>query len=127
MKPQARLDGKYVGSKLTAEAKNVPVFILNEDDVTIYYSPVFDITGYGYNDEEAKKSLIVSLNEFFRYTINKDTFDSELVKLGWKLKKKKNYTPPNMSKLIKERDYLSEIIDKHEFRKSTIPIEMPVG
>lgn len=125
MKPQARLDGKYVGKKVTATANNVPVFILKEADTTIYYSPVFDISGYGYSDQEARESLVTALNEFFRYTINKKTYENELIKLGWKTAKKKKFTPPSMSQLIKDRDYLAEIMDKHDFTKSSLEVELP--
>ncbi len=41
--------------------------------------PLFDLTGYGTSEDEAKKSLSVTLDEFLRYTINKNTFIFELV------------------------------------------------
>ncbi len=125
MKPQKRLDGTFVGKKITTEAQNIPVFILEEDETTIYDIPVFDISGYGYTDEEAKASLITVLNKFFRYTTNKKTYETELIKLGWKSKKNKKYVPPSRSKLVKERAYLTEIIDEHEFIK--LSIEMPTA
>ncbi len=61
-----------------------------EDNVTIIYSPALDLSGYGYNHSEAKISFTEALQEFFRYTHNKNTLDKVLKELGWKLKGLKN-------------------------------------
>ncbi|MBV6641035.1 MAG: hypothetical protein KI791_09960 [Cyclobacteriaceae bacterium] len=127
MKPQLKATGNFTQGNKTANFQNVPVFVIREDDTTIYYTPVFDISGYGYDDTEAEKSLQVAINEFFRYTLNKKTFSSELLKLGWKQLKKKKYLPPVMSEMVKERDYLSEIIDSHDFSKKSLDVAMPVA
>jgi len=63
----------------------------NENDVTIVYSPALNISGYGYNSDEAKNSFNIALHEFFQYTNNKKTFDKVLKELGWTFKgSKKN-------------------------------------
>ena len=53
-----------------------------EEDVTIIYSPALDLSGYGYSQEEAKKSFSEALHEFFRCTNNKKTIDKILKDLG---------------------------------------------
>ena len=64
----------------------------NENDVNIVYSPALDISGYGYNSDEAKNSFNIALHEFFQYTNNKKTFDKVLIELGWTIKGSKKKT-----------------------------------
>jgi len=126
MKAQLKVTGNFKSGSNSAEFENIPIFVIKEDDAIIYYSPVFDISGYGKSDKEAEKSLKISIEEFFKYTMNKKTLDSELSRLGWiKPKRKKRYNPPVMSEMIKMHDYLSEIINEHDFRKETMPIAVP--
>jgi len=125
MKAPLKADGNYFDGKNRADFNNVPVFIINEEDTVIYYSPVFDISGYGHSEEEAAKSLNVAIQEFFKYTINKQTIELELVKLGWKKAKKKKFVPPAISEMVKKRDYLSEIMNDHNFRKESIDVSVP--
>ena len=125
MKPHLKADGKFVDGKNQANYQNVPVFVLKEDNTVIYYTPVFDISGYGYNEEEAEQSLIVAINEFLKYTLTKKTFNAELLKLGWTEQKKRKFVPPVMSDMVRDRDYLSEIIDTHDFNKKSINVAMP--
>lgn len=127
MKPHLKADGKFSNGKQSANFQNVPVFVIKEDDTIVYYTPVFDLSGYGYNELEAENSLMIGINEFFRYTLNKNTFGTELLKLGWKQPKKKKFIPPVMSEMVKERDYLSEILDSHEFNKKSLGVEMPMA
>ena len=126
MKPQLRATGNVHSGSNQANFENIPIFVLQEDKTIIYYSPVFDLSGYGNNEIEAKDSLEVSIEEFFRYTMNKKTLESELSKLGWtKVKRKKKFTPPAMTDMIKKHPYLSEIINEHDFRKQTMPVAIP--
>lgn len=57
-----------------------------EDGVTIIYSPALDLSGSGYDLNEAKASFWEALTEFFRYTVNKKTLLPELKRLGWSVK-----------------------------------------
>ena len=66
---------------------SVPLLSFKEDDTFIVYSPALDVSGYGDTEEEARKSFEITLEEFINYTLNKKTFQSELTRLGWKIKK----------------------------------------
>jgi len=66
---------------------SVPLLSFKEDDTFIVYSPALDVSGYGDTEEEARKSFELTLEEFINYTLNKKTFQSELTRLGWKIKK----------------------------------------
>ena len=76
------LTGNIKDGGNSVDFQNVPIFVLKEDDNFIYYSPVFDLSGYGWTEEEAKESFNVALSEFFKYAMKKKTIDSELKKLG---------------------------------------------
>lgn len=118
--------GNFKDGGNSAEFQNVPIFVLEEDDNFIYYSPVFDLSGYGKTEEEAKESFNIAVDEFFKYTMRKKTIDSELKKLGWtKTRRNVRYQPPVMSDMVKKHPYLSEIMNEHDFKKSSIPIAIP--
>jgi len=127
MKPQLKADGTFITRNHTADYQNVPIFVLKEENTIIYYSPVFDVSGYGNNEKEAEQSIMVAINEFLRYTLNKRTFEVEMLKLGWKKKKQKRFAPPAMSEMVKKRPYLSEIIDAHDFQKKSLDIAIPMA
>lgn len=51
--------------------------------MTIIYSPALDLSGYGNTINEAKESFKIALEEFIRYTLNENTFNDVMKKLGW--------------------------------------------
>lgn len=59
------------------------LLLWGDDAVNYVYSPQLDLTGYGYNEVEAKESFNHQLEEFISYSLNKNTLLSELKKLGW--------------------------------------------
>lgn len=125
MKPQIKASGQFVDGTKKANYRNIPIFIISEDDTKIFYGPVFDLSGYGHSEQEARQSLVTGINEFFKYTMHKNTLENELLKLGWKQPKKKKFIPPAMSDMVKERDYFSEIMNEHDFRKESMDFEVP--
>ena len=91
----------------------------NENDVTIVYSPALNISGYGYNSDEAKNSFNIALHEFFQYTNNKKTFDIVLKELGWTIKggkKKPKIEAPLNSDLIANNPLYNEIINSKNYK-----------
>jgi hypothetical protein len=97
-----------------------------EDDVTIIYSPALDLSGYGYNHDEAKNSFSEALHEFFRYTNNKNTLDAVLKQLGWAIKgskKKPKFKPPKDSDLISLNPMYNEIVNSKSYKVSREDVE----
>ena len=91
----------------------------NEYDVTIIYSPALNISGYGYNPDEAKNSFNIALHEFFQYTNNKKTFDKILKELGWTFKggkKKSKIEAPLNSHLIAKNPLYNDIINSKNYK-----------
>jgi len=126
MRPTLKASGNIQSGGNQANFENIPIFVLQEGNAIIYYSPVFDLSGYGNTENEARESLKVAIEEFFRYTMNKKTLEAELSRLSWtKLKRKKKFVQPAMTDMIKKHAYLSEIINEYDFRKQTMPVAIP--
>lgn len=122
---QANLSGeKNIGRKNVKI--NVQVIFFNEDNNHFAYIPSFDLTGYGTTDKAAMDSLAVTLDEFLRYTINKNTLFIELKRLGWKIRsKKKPMVAPQMSDLINTSEQLREIVNYKNYTTSEFPVNVP--
>jgi hypothetical protein len=65
------------------------------------------------------------MEEFLRYTSNKETAHEVLESLGWTITKKKNISAPSLSELIKNRSYLEEIFTEKQFRKTDETVTLP--
>lgn len=122
---QVNLSGeKNVGDKNVKVS--VPVVFFMEDNTHFAYIPSFDITGYGNNNQEALDSVTVVLDEFLRYTINKNTFVLELKRLGWKVRsRKKPMIAPQMSELINTSEQLREIVNNKHYTTSDFQVNVP--
>ncbi len=127
MKPNFKASGDFtVGKSGKVTVENLPVFVITEEKDIIYYCPVLDVSGYGYDDAEAEESLLFAIKEVFTYACNKGTFDEFMAGLGWqKRKRQKRLIPPSISDMVKSNDYLSEIMNEHDFRKKTQSVEIP--
>lgn len=105
---------------------NVPVMLFEEDNIWYAYLPSFDLTGYGKDIDEAKDSLTIVLDEFIRYTLNKNTFFIELRRLGWNIKSKnKPIKAPKMSGLVEENVQLKNILDTKQFSTIKYTVDLP--
>lgn len=92
----------------------------------IVYCPALDLSGYGKDDASAEESFKITLEEFFRYTINKNTLSKELLRLGWVIKKNSNkMTPPTMSELLSTNRQFKSIFNKRPFIKSATTVSIP--
>jgi hypothetical protein len=122
---KGHLEGqKNFGSKKVTV--NVSVILFEEDDTFYAYLPSMDLTGYGKTQKEANESLTLVLDEFLRYTLNKNTFSFELQRLGWKVKSKsKPMMAPAMSDLINMNDQLKEIVNHKQFTTSNYQVDVP--
>jgi len=101
---------------------NVIVMLLlfhfeDEKKIHFIYSPHLDLTGYGNNIKEAKKSFEIVFEDFIDYTLKKKTLGKVLSNLGWELKgstkKPKKVIAPSITSVIKDNEYVSEIFDKY--------------
>lgn len=97
-----------------------------EENVTIIYSPALDLSGYGYNQDEAKRSFSEALKEFFRYTSSKNTLNEVLINLGWLVnssKKKPKFNPPKDSELVAINPTYNDIVNNKSYKVSREDVE----
>ena len=122
---QGKLKGeKKIGIK--SIKVDLQVLFFEEDNIHYAFMPSFDLTGYGNTEEEAKESLTVVLDEFLRYTLNKNTLFIEMQRLGWKIKsKKKPMYAPQMSDLINTNDQLKDIVNSKQYTTSNYQVNVP--
>ena len=97
-----------------------------EDGLYYMYTPALDLIGYGRTKEEAKKSWDIVMQEYFKYTMNKKTFIEDLENHGWSISKK-HLNPPSFTWLIQNNEQVSEVVNKHNYYKTTRPVKMPLA
>ena len=115
---------KKIGTK--SVKVDLQVLFFEEDDIHYAYMPSFDLTGYGNTEEEAKVSLTVVVDEFLRYTLNKNTLFIEMQRLGWKIKSKtKPMFAPQMSDLINTNEQLKDIVNTKQYATSNYQVSLP--
>ena len=122
---QSNLTTQWEGS---GKDVTINVALVNFEEDSIHYSfiPSFDLIGYGKTESEAEESLKVILDEFLRYTINKNTLIPELKRLGWNVKsKRKPMTAPQLSDLVNTNDQLKEILNNKPFSTSNYEVNLP--
>jgi len=119
-----RIEGNFKNNR-GGVTFNLPVITFQEEDAFFVYSPALDLTGYGKTEEEAKASFDETLGQFFDYSTNKKTLFRELEKLGWKVSKKKASTPPSLIEMLNKNDYLADIFEQKQYKKSNQQVNMP--
>ena len=122
---QGNLKGeKQFGTK--SVKVDLQVLIFEEDNIHYAYMPSFDLMGYGDTEENAKESLTVVLDEFLRYTLNKNTLFIEMQRLGWKIRsKQKPMYAPQMSEMINMNEQLKDIVNSKQYTSSNYQVNIP--
>lgn len=103
----------------------LPFVSFKEDNIYIYYCPALDLTGYGETEEDAEKSIKIVLGEFFDYSLTKKTLHSELERLGWILKSKKKFIPPDILSVANTNESFKEIVNHKDYRTHRVNIPIP--
>lgn len=121
------IKGTYKAGQRKVDA-DISLISFKEDGVVIIYAPALDLSACGTDIQDAKKSFAVALEEFFRYTVNKNTLLIELQKLGWKIKggkKSPKLSSPDFSTLLNENKTFEQIVENKEFQKFTEKVSIP--
>lgn len=121
--------GNYSDSKGILDFQ-VPLISFIDDNTHIIYCPVLDLSGYGNDETEAKKSFDIVLEEYLSYTITKKSLWSDLKKLGWTVKKSKTKPaaiPPSMSEILETNQEFSRIFNTYPFKKYNTAITLPAA
>jgi hypothetical protein len=109
--------GKYQNQTGYVKVKLLLLSFADEKNTHFIYSPHLDITGYGIDDLEAKKSFEIVFEDFIDYTLKKKTLPKILEELGWQLKgsakKPKKMLAPSITKVIGSNKHVSDIFDRY--------------
>ena len=127
MDKHGKVTGQIKADNMSIEV-NLSFISFEDGGCRIVYCPALDLSGYGHDEEEAQRSFETSIEEFFRYTLNKKTFAKVLTDLGWTLKPKarrQRITPPSMDFLLSNNSSFREIFNNHAFSKFDRQISMP--
>lgn len=107
---------------------NLGIITFEDGKSTVVYAPALEVYGYGNDLEEAKLSFETGLLEFIDYTTAKSTFDSELERLGWKLKgskKNRKFKVPDFAYLLSNNERLIDIMNTRSVR--TFQTDIPLA
>ncbi len=128
MKERSRFSGKIFNEEHNSNIE-VKVDLIEYEEAGIYYvySPAFDLVGYGKTAIEARESWQTVLEEYFSYTLNKKTLVKDLESRGWTIKKKKKFTSPSLTWMLRNNDQLLDIYNNHNFQKITKPVLVPLA
>ena len=96
-----------------------------EENVHFVYCPALDITGYGYDKNEAKGSFTQSLKMYFEYTTDKKTLFKDLEAHGWVVKNKRKIKAPDFNFLFEHNEQLKKIVNEKAFSKYDELIQLP--
>lgn len=104
---------------------SLSVYLFVDDEGThIAYSPALDLAGYGDTNEEAKESFSVVLEEYLKYTTEKNTIWADLKKYGWKHSAER-IQEPNFSYLLKHNNSYFELLNRPKYVKYGHDLEIP--
>lgn len=122
-------EGKYNIDSGLVLVKLFLIHFEDENKVHFIYSPHLDLTGYGNNIDDAKKSFGIIFEDFVDYTLKKKTLGKILIELGWGLKgpakKPKKLVAPSITSVIKDNSFVSEIFDKYAVNTFHQEVSLP--
>ena len=115
--PPYIFEGKFQDKTSVVRVKLLLFHFQDENKVHFVYSPHLDLTGYGNDENQAKKSFEVVMEDFVDYTVKKKTIAKVLADLGWEVKGSEKHPrkllAPSITTVINENVYISEIFDKY--------------
>ena len=128
--PPYIFEGKFQDKTSVVRVKLLLFHFQDENKVHFVYSPHLDLTGYGNDENQAKKSFEVVMEDFVDYTVKKKTIAKVLADLGWEVKGSEKHPrkllAPSITKVINENEYISEIFDKYSVNTFHEEIRLPV-
>lgn len=110
-------EGKFKNRDGIIKVKLLLIHFQDEQNIHFIYSPHLDLTGYGNDFSDARKSFEIVFEDFIDYTLKKQTLGKVLANLGWEIKgsakKPRKLLAPSITSVISDNQYVSEIFDKY--------------
>lgn len=103
------------------------VYLFKEDNVFITYCPALDLSGYGYDEREAKLSFAEVMRQYLDYCLHKHTLVKDLQRLGWNIKsmKQRKIKSPDVITLLKRNPAFKDIMEHKDYAKYTEQLTIP--
>ena len=89
----------------------------------IAYCPELDLSGYDTNENGARKSFEVALNDYLDYTTQNGTLEEDLLSHGWRKYKDGRITVPSIPTLVRKPQF-SDVLRRKEYRKYSVPVSI---
>ena len=96
-----------------------------ENHVFFVYCPALDLTGYGENESEAKKSFSQTLKMYVNHTIQKKTLFKDLEEHGWRVKRNQKLKAPDFDFLFQNNKEFKSIVNNKNFSKYNEKVQLP--
>lgn len=123
-------EGKFKNKEGIVKVKLLLIHFQDENKIHFIYSPHLDLTGYGNDFLDAKKSFEIVFEDFIDYTLNKQTLSKVLANLGWEIKgsakKPQKLLAPSITAIISDNQYVSEIFDKYSVNTYHQEVGLPL-
>ena len=112
--------------KIEIKSMELSLISYKDDEAYYWYCPALELTGYGDDEKQAQASFKIVLEEYIRYTTENQTLVADLKSLGWKITQKGNkLIPPKIAETLQKNTELTDIFNKHDFVKRSIPVNIP--
>jgi len=105
----------------------LPLISFEEGGATICYCPALDISGYGYSEKEAMDSYKYVMAEYLDHSIQKDTLQKDLKRMGWHITTnlRKNIIPPPVTMLLEHNTNFKRVFEKFDYKKLSTSVQFP--
>ena len=114
-----------LSNEKTTIKTELTLIAFEDENVHFVYCPALDITGYGYNNNEAKESFAQTLKMYLEYTTDKNTLIKDLESHGWTVKNKRKLKAPDFDFLLHRNKEFKRIVSKRNFRKYNEQVQFP--
>lgn len=104
----------------TGISVDLSVILYEEDGMHYAYCAALDVLGYGLDDDEAKLSFEVMLEEILKEAVSEGNLYALLESYGWHKSE-----PPKISDLISRSEELADIINNKAYRTIRENITIP--
>ena len=104
---------------------SVTVYLFKEGDLIVSFCPSLDLAGSGIDEESAKNSFEVVMEEYLSYCIEHKTLHEDLKKHGWK-ENAVALQEPSFESLYKTNRELRKIVGKPNPDYRCVSVNTPV-
>jgi hypothetical protein len=97
-----------------------------DSNVHVIYSPALDLYGYGNDENEARDSFSITLDEYISFATTQNTLAQDLQRLGWTINPQHHSVKmPLWTNLLATNPHLYDVVANRPFKKFDQPTRFP--